>query len=289
MEDMSEFILEEFARAGISYKPYHEEFLVSCPWHTTKSWKKKLNIHKSGSKIHCWVCGHGGNWNTYAEVKGLKKITLKEKFSPEIGALAQEIEELERDKNKKPIGLLPWSGTWRGLNEKFLKSIPSYRWYDIVNKPNGNRIVWPITIRNKIVGYTSAKLENEKITSKYNFPGLKAKKYVFPYDHPLITDCVILVEGVFDALRLINEGIPAWCIFGTTNWSESKIPLLINHRIKRVLLMFDGDEAGFKAINKAYNDLAELFDTKIFQCPEGTDPGDIPEKYLKIARRLLDL
>jgi len=62
------------------------------------------------------------------------------------------------------------------------------------------------------------------------------------------TDELILTESVFDALSFLQAGIPnAIPLYGTNGWTPDHDALLEKHRIRRVLLALDGDEAGRKA------------------------------------------
>jgi DNA primase catalytic core len=62
------------------------------------------------------------------------------------------------------------------------------------------------------------------------------------------TDELILTESVLDALSFLEAGIPnAIPLYGTNGWTPDHDALLEKHRIRRVLLALDGDEAGRRA------------------------------------------
>ena len=62
------------------------------------------------------------------------------------------------------------------------------------------------------------------------------------------TDELILTESVLDALSFLEAGIPnAIPLYGTNGWTPDHDALLEKHRIRRVLLALDGDEAGCRA------------------------------------------
>ena len=59
---------------------------------------------------------------------------------------------------------------------------------------------------------------------------------------------LILTESVFDALSFLAAGIPnAVPLYGTNGFTPDHEALLSKHRIRRVVLALDGDEAGRKA------------------------------------------
>lgn len=62
------------------------------------------------------------------------------------------------------------------------------------------------------------------------------------------TDELVLAEGVFDALSFLEAGIPNVVpLYGTNGWTQDHDALLEKHRIRRVVLALDADEAGRKA------------------------------------------
>ena len=59
------------------------------------------------------------------------------------------------------------------------------------------------------------------------------------------TDELILTEGVFDFLAFAEAGIPnAVPLYGTNGFTQDHVALLEKHRIRRVVLALDADEAG---------------------------------------------
>src|SRR6185503_1897184 len=60
---------------------------------------------------------------------------------------------------------------------------------------------------------------------------------------------IVVVEGQRDAIRLLSNGIPAVCFFGTNGWTDKKAQLLEAFGVKRVVVMPDGDEAGINCLD----------------------------------------
>ena len=72
-----------------------------------------------------------------------------------------------------------------------------------------------------------------------------------------IQNRVILVEGIFDALNLWDKGLKnTVCCFGTQQVNWVKLSLLKLQGVQGIDIMFDGDEAGRQAAEKA-KDIAE--------------------------------
>lgn len=87
---------------------------------------------------------------------------------------------------------------------------------------------------------------------------------------------VILVEGYFDAMKLIERGYPAVAICGTslTQAQAEKIARIADS----VLLMFDSDKAGQAATARAGEMLAPTMKSVyVASLPEGKDPDELSE------------
>jgi 5S rRNA maturation endonuclease (ribonuclease M5) len=305
-----QFILAELSRTGRvwAYDNSHRNILVICPWHVSDSARSlKLSISITGSQLHCWSCDARGSWNKFAEATGLQKIDWRKVNKASELGLAQlglkEMEEQEVDP-EIPADIVPWTGSWRGLSEEFLGTIPSYKWFDYAS--NFERILWPVNQFGKLTGVATYAAEVKDLldplaVKQRNSKGPWTRKALFPIDHSMIKDRVVLTEGQYDALRLMSKGVPAVCIFGTGNWKASKASILAGKGIKKVILAFDADEAGLEATSKAYDDLKEGFDVRVMSWPapelgekdelgrdiKQYDPGNAPDYLVRVIKRML--
>lgn len=159
------------------------------------------------------------------------------------------------------------------------------------------RIMFPIADSSgRIVGFSGRILVADDKSPKYlNSPetelfnkseilfGLdKAKKEI------RLKDYSILVEGQMDLVMLHQAGI-------TNTVASSGTALTENHLIKlrrlsnRIIMAYDGDEAGFTASNRSAQIALRLgMELKVAQMPEGKDPADLakedPEKLKEVVR-----
>ena len=83
------------------------------------------------------------------------------------------------------------------------------------------------------------------------------------------------MEGVFDALALIENGfVNAVATLGTQGLNGS-LPLLGKRQIKKAFVCYDGDPAGSSAaLSTAYELEGFSIDTRVISMPTGTDPND---------------
>lgn len=129
-------------------------------------------------------------------------------------------------------------------------------------------------------------------------PGFEGRFHLYGlYEHPDfssdVTD-VMLVEGERDTLKMLQEGIRCLGCHGTSIKTEQKIMLnrlLVN--TKHLFLGFDMDEAGDKAVDKAFESLSEIIDSnKIYVLNFPSDKQgnkQDPKKFNgRQIRRLMD-
>ncbi|AGY59218.1 DNA primase [Gloeobacter kilaueensis] len=108
------------------------------------------------------------------------------------------------------------------------------------------------------------------------------------------TDTAIVVEGYFDAIALHQAGIAqVVATLGTALRADQIKQLLRYSESKRVVLNFDGDQAGIKAAERAIGELRMLavksgVQLRILTLPTGKDPDEFlrahpPQEYLRLA------
>jgi hypothetical protein len=277
-----------------------EEVLILCPFHPDHT--PSLNVHV-GHKItpgsyHCFSCHAKGSWNKLA--RALRLTTVDTAKQEPIGAngedpfrvLAEELKQKPILQQKtyrtlKGVEPLPNNFSWRGFDRDFYCRLGGkYFWTDTVEY-----LYYPLTVNHEYKGYTliAVKAATPKFTKYQIFA--EAKKVFFLYDHLPVNETIVLTEGHYDALRLINEGFNAVAVLGVNNWSEYKKELLIAKRPNKIVIAFDGDTAGYDASVKIFKDLCGGSEVDIFYLPPQTpklDPGDMPPEHLNLLREKID-
>jgi DNA primase len=105
---------------------------------------------------------------------------------------------------------------------------------------------------------------------------------LFPSKIKPIDGSVILVEGSIDALNLINGGLyNATAVLGATNMSKEKIEGLRFLGVRKLYIMFDGDNAGKEAAKKLEEEWESTFLVERLELPDGLDPGDLSIEDIK--------
>ena len=165
----------------------------------------------------------------------------------------------------------------RGLRYKTIKDFEflySKRLKDFVFIPvkaiNGQEVLW--VERRRIVGDGP----------KYWRPkGVRKELVLFNY-HNIVKSNMrwcCLVEGIFDAIKLHQFGVPAVCCFASL--SPFQRNLLVS-RFDTIYICFDGDTAGRGKAKKARALLHDTgTDVTNINLPNGKDPDDMAGKIAK--------
>jgi DNA primase len=122
--------------------------------------------------------------------------------------------------------------------------------------------------------------ELPETAEKYSLPkGFPKSRYLYGLDEEWVqrSQWLVVVEGAFSVIRLQLEAVfPAVGLLGSTV-SEHQIALLREHcpRLRQIVVLMDGDEAGRKAADVVAPLLARAYPTRIVDLPEGAEPDTV--------------
>jgi len=201
---------------------------------------------------------------------------------------APPIEEVVFDESK--VQILPWEKI-----EPYLKSIPQYVLNRGITKDTAKAfrlgyhkarlsVFMPVIDRkNRLVGTIHRAIRPSDTIPKYLY-NKGFQKSNFLYGENLIVPergDIILVEGPFDTMKVYQAGFNVGGIMGSelSNIQAIKIIEMLPKDAK-VIIMMDGDEAGVKSMEIAYNKLKDKIPCVKRLAPEGKDPGDLSEKQI---------
>jgi 5S rRNA maturation endonuclease (ribonuclease M5) len=309
------------AKRGLKYT------MICCPYHNDN--------HPSGRVTHnpekprsigyftCYACGAGREspirWNELAAKLGLQQFGKDKAESADVPAISLEGFE-ERLFGKEATGAAAMvrfpllsvnseyaglEGEWRGFSLEFLTKVGAELAFDPVREKYYVLLV--ANVNGEEVGYVRAELQKAigKFPSYLNKAGewsLTKGLLFFDYAIALMRkkelSTMVLVEGPRDALRLLREGIPCVCILGTHSWSPKKTRLLEFADVEKLILLFDGDEAGEKATELVYSSTRKSFNVKkvklwTYKIPKGhkedkLDPGNMPDTMVQNLKKHLE-
>ena len=216
----------------------------------------------------------------------------------EKGAIAREYcnyRQLTKDTVKKfGIGYAPdgWTALRDYLHAKGFSDTELYEANLLGKSQKGtyydrfvNRLMFPIIdVRGNVVAFSGRRL-NEADKAKYvnSADTLVYKKgreiFALNYARKTATDTLILCEGNIDVVMLHQAGFTnAVAALGTALTQEQA--QVLSRYASEILLCYDSDEAGQKAVQKALGIFANTtLRTKVINMKGGKDPDEIIKKY----------
>jgi DNA primase len=137
----------------------------------------------------------------------------------------------------------------------------------------------------QLVGYAGRSIDGKE--PKYLFPSSEKsfhKKYLLFNYHRVIKeiekdDIVVLVEGFFDCMKVDQAGFPCVALLGSSLSREQEE--MIVSEFTRVVLMFDGDEAGRNATADCLKRLSRHIFVRVVDLPDGKQPDLLSEMDLQ--------
>lgn len=305
--------------------PFHDREHL----HLATKQSMKINLTDENFSMgygYCFSCGCGSKqdpcpWNRIADELGLKKLKVNEMYQDHMITVRDEDRALlglepERKANTMREGFTPAAK----LDDIFHASIPwkaEQEWRTIngqlVHDLNGRLTVndlssemelyLPVYMEGKHVGGIKCLLEKQEGRLSYvNTKGKWSSKALFPFDYVVKKflkkahkrgkkRVIFLVEGPRDALHLIQNGIPAFAFLGSsTKWSDYVGDLILQQEPDLIVLAFDADAPGVKALKKSFKFFQSRAKKVIrLNMDEGSDPAQLKPKQLKRIKRSLGL
>jgi len=131
------------------------------------------------------------------------------------------------------------------------------------------RVVIPIHNHcGALVAYAGRAVDN--IKPRYRFPRGFRKSIELYNLHRCTRKSVVLVEGFFDALSVMQAGFDVVALMGVV-LSEQQKKLLLS-RFSEVVLLLDGDDAGRRATERIANLLKQVLQVRVGIVPDARQP-----------------
>ena len=261
-----------------------QEIRFNCP--ICYEEKKRLYMNTTSGLWICHRCGEKGSLFSFFITATEKTPWEIEQLIATLGGLAApelpiKRPELEDKTVELPTGFMPSLD----VAPAYLKSRDiDMLWASFANiglAPYGRyagRIIIPVYTNKELKTFVAraiGDLEPKVLTP----PNSKAAEALFGYDMRYEeSKTLIIVEGVFDALRVLTvlNGIPTNVVATLgAHMTDQQRRLVIQTEAKTVILMRDNDEAGMKASVREARELrAAMMNVHIAVLPPGKDPGD---------------
>jgi DNA primase len=154
------------------------------------------------------------------------------------------------------------------------------------------RLVIPIREEGLVVYYvarlltTDTPLLAKEIGPKNSDGFMNRGEVVYGLDEVHAGMVVVVVEGIFDSERLRRCRIDNTCSVALlgSHLSDIQLGKILSKKPKKIVLMFDGDEAGRTGAYLAKVKISKRFRglLSIIYMKDGQDPDDLDEKTIKI-------
>lgn len=287
-EDRLRLVREELNALPGQKRDLGNKYQICCPYHNDSNPSALITLDPLEQNgpigwLTCLGCGKSVGWNALASTLNLKKMgrpkELKAEHFSEPKSFKEELftkrkesgtfSELEYLDIGKPF---PFK-EWRGVDVKLLYAVGAQ--YAHNRLFNRYYILLPVNVNGKMRGYVKAEIEkpddgrpsylNAKADNGFNWSRKWGLIY-FDYAVQIMKDqglkTMVLCEGPRDSLRYLKQNIPAVSVLGALNWTANKRELLEDAGVEKIILSFDGDDAGIAATKFAYKDCKLAFDTK---------------------------
>ena len=264
-----------------------------CPYCGKKG--DKFGISIKNDKLfytHCFSCGHSTkDFNVFCEDIGRPDLKISETADLELDVddddaidfMDDQEPDVELEEVEMPKG---WK---RMFKNRYLKSrgfiMELYDKFPVgttrgLNYRFDDYVIFQIIMDGRCVGYIGRNvMSKEEIDAHNERSRYKIRRYLnstendfscllFNYDSiiPGETRSVILTEGIFDTIRLVkmfelydNPLVVPVATFGK-NISMQQMTLLQKKGVSQVVVAYDMDEVGKKAITKTMAELDPYFD-----------------------------
>jgi len=259
----------------IKYKEAGKDYQVLClsPDHDDSN--PSMRVDKVTGIFHCFSCGFKGNLFRMfgAEPNFIDIKTAK---------LQDKIREMLSNTNLiMPADAVPFNREYRGLTADTYLEVNAFT----ANSEDEfkDRLIFPIyDIRGNIKVFIGRAFHTD-IEDKYLFYPKHVTPPLFPAHPEIWKNSLIVVEGIFDALNLMDKGCyNVISAFGTHSLLKTYDEKLSHFKIMGVnkfYIMFDGDKPGRSAAEKLENILNDNgYNAERIELPDGMDPGDMSQE-----------
>jgi DNA primase len=260
-----------------------------CPIHRGEG-QNTFHVSLSKNAFQCFSCKARGNVLDFVaamEKCSLREaaLKLKEWFSVDVSATAKAKPAASRDRGAEqtPAANKPLGFQLKGVDceHAYLKNrgiTPETAREFGVGFFGGKgsmhgRVVIPIhNERGELLAYAGRSIDGSE--PKYKLPaGFHKSLELYNLHRVGESDGVILVEGFFDAMKVAQSGFPVLALMGSS--LSSRQEELVVQRFKRVVLMFDGDEAGRKATEECLGRLGGQVWVRTVALPDNNQPDHL--------------
>jgi len=278
-----------------------DQIMAECPFHTSDDpgGSRTLSLNISRGLFFCFSCHAKGNLARFLRDIGEAPAVIKIRY----GALIERLEEEQVPRHdplrdnllsnptipESLLGLFQWCPVElleQGFEEEVL------RYFDVGFDKTHMRVTYPLRdIHGRLVGVSGRRTEGEeggryKIYKEeykiWGMPTVGTERKVLLWNlHqviPLLTfndGPLVVVEGFKACMWVHQAGIHEVVATIGSGLTDEQCTIL-SRLGRRVVLMFDGDKAGFSGTLIAGRKLSRSFPVRVADVPYGKQPDHMP-------------
>lgn len=276
---------------------------ISCPFHSENT--PSCDVALSHGQFFCHGCKEGGSfYKLIAQVDGISIRQAKLRLWDDSDTEQQLVTWKKKLQAAEQIDK-PTYYSWCSFKQKFKDVQTSRKGMEYLGSRGidretairfglrigqigryKDRIILPVVSPDgKLITYTArtildgVKPKTRKAHSRFRkltLFGIHALDVSRRYKN------IILVEGEFDDVFLMQRGYPALGAMGTSELSSEQIALLVS-LTDGVILCYDDDEAGKKACKVNSRKLKPYIDVSIVELSDNKDPDELSSEELDEA------
>ena len=266
-----------------------EQRFILCPFHSEST--PSCSVHLAKGLFHCFGCGAAGSIFDFVAMMERCELRAAAEVVANLFPLSEQRNGAISAERSNVSHTPPLSRTLsldpshpylvgRGLSPE---AIAVFGLGYCSCGPMQGRICIPIhDAEGRLIAY-AGRWAGESVPEhvhRYMLPrGFRKSLVLFNLHRIPDARSIVLVEGYWSAIRLHQLGLPVAGLMGTSI-SAAQIALLANRGTRYVTLLFDGDEAGFRARERALPPVAALFFARSPLLPAGEKPDSLPEEHL---------
>ena len=267
----------------IQFQEKGADYIVRCLNPEHNDTHPSLRIDKLSGKYNCFSCGFKGDLFRLFGLETPVVSNLLQETLKQINTMLIETKGLE----------IPESAEYFSTEFRGIKPSTYEQFKVFTHSEYDGRLCFPIT------NYLTGKITN--IIGRTLYSNVSPKYLVYPFGgsvplFPFVkAKQIILVEGIFDLLNLVDKGITnVVCTFGTklleNNLSEKLMPYILTGTTSFVIL-FDNDEAGLKAEESLASKIAKenvlVYKASSFISSD-KDPGSLSQIEVDNLKQQID-
>ena len=274
------------------YSNNEKNALILCPFHNDVNPSLSVNLQRG--QFHCFACGESGPfYKLIAQLddvpeKEAKKLLKEEetvqltinRIESSLNSIAEEEQSIDfyslKSFHKYFIDATVNDSSKNYLLRRKIK-LKTAKKFDLRFSTFGrwrNRIIIPIyTADGKLLSWAGRSIvpTHRKTLKKRS---ARSALYGLYELLPKKSNAVVIVEGEFDAMYLQQCGVPAVARMGTMSLTSKQRSLLVKY-FNEIVLSYDADSAGYKAMRRDYVTLSQITVTTIIVLPRGKDPNEL--------------